>query len=357
MGDLNHARHWTAQLKSVQDVAAELASAPRVTEIVSASIPDTVQMVSDSIPDTAKMVLDSVPDATSFRGSAPGITQVVGTIPDATKTLGGAALDAASISGSVPDASKMLGGSVLDATLISDSTPDASKMKVQSASAALTNLGVASKSPIYGGTFYSAKQKPATVIPRSLLPRESRESSSLRQPLTDDRIPEQVPQVSPQDLGEELAPNVTRRHRQESKGLLSALDLDLALENLESAERRLLEGGRPERVQAALSASLLLTELADTLFPARKENCVDLYGVSREVGVENVKNRLLAFADSYFENRPKEEHKLLVAELDFIYRWTAAGHHVPFSRTENEEAYCALLKALAIIARARRHSI
>jgi hypothetical protein len=45
------------------------------------------------------------------------------------------------------------------------------------------------------------------------------------------------------------------------------------------------------------------------------------------------------------------------AQGDFIYRWTAKGHHVAFSRTENEEAYCSLLKALAIIARARRNSL
>ncbi|HET9677181.1 MAG TPA: hypothetical protein VFP21_06730, partial [Solirubrobacterales bacterium] len=181
----------------------------------------------------------------------------------------------------------------------------------------------------------------------SLLPRESR-APMVPQP------GRRVPPLEPQELGEEIAPNVARRHRQEVKGLLVSLDLDLALEHLESAEHRLLDGGRPERVQAALSMSLMLAEVADELFPARTEDWTDLDDVPREVGAENVKNRLLAFADRYLKDRPVEERKLLVAELDFIYRWTGKGHHVVFSRIENEDAYCALLKALATVARAHR---
>jgi hypothetical protein len=340
----NESQLWSAQLDSVQDAASKLDSVTdridRIQTTLTSGMADA-SAIYDSIPDTTKLVAGSMPVASTIYDSIPDVSKM---ILDAVPSVTGMATE--------PVPSWMKGSQVAGG--VAHVTGGLALDRVQSASAALTNLGVASKSPVYGGTFYAGTKQPATVIPRSLLQREPWESSSRRAPLTDEPIPDQAPQVLPQELGEEIAPRVARRQRQEVKGLLVLLGLDFALENLESVERRLLDGRRPERVQAALSASLLLTDLADKLFPAREAKRKDLNGIPREVGAENVKNRLLAFAEPYFEDRPVEEHKLLVAELDFIYRWTGKGHHVAFSRTENEEAYCALLKALAIIARAHR---
>jgi hypothetical protein len=155
-------------------------------------------------------------------------------------------------------------------------------------------------------------------------------------------------------MGEVLAQNLIRGHRQEAKGLLVALDLDLELEHLESIERRLLDGGRPDRLQAELSASHLLKGLADKLFPPKEELWVCRFGKTYKLGPPNVKNRLHAFADRFLKQRSTAEHKLFIAELDLVSRWSGEGHHMVFTSRENAEAFCALLKVMAIVSRAYR---
>lgn len=153
-------------------------------------------------------------------------------------------------------------------------------------------------------------------------------------------------------MGEALAQSLTRRHRQEVKGLLVALGLDLELEHLESIERRLLDEGRPDRLQAALSASLLLEGLANKLFPPTEALWVCRFGKTHKLGPPNVKNRLHAFADRFLKQCSTAEHKLFIAELDLVSRWSGKGHHVVFTPGENAEAFCTLLKVVATVARA-----
>lgn len=68
-----------------------------------------------------------------------------------------------------------------------------------------------------------------------------------------------------------------------------------ALEQFQSAYRRLKEGGAEERAQAVTSCRRVLKTLADELFPARDEQYVGLDGQARDVKDDDVINRLAAF--------------------------------------------------------------
>jgi hypothetical protein len=68
-----------------------------------------------------------------------------------------------------------------------------------------------------------------------------------------------------------------------------------ALEQFQSAYRRLKEGGTEERAQAVTSCRRVLKTLADELFPARDQPYVGLDGKARDVKDDDVINRLAAF--------------------------------------------------------------
>jgi len=241
-------------------------------------------------------------------------------------------VDASAIYNSIPDTTKMASGAVPDTSkMIANSVP-----KVTEMTTAFTGLDVATRSPVYGGTF---RPSPAPLDSEATLPSPTK--------------------ALPQELGERFAQRLTRKHRQEAKGLLVALGLDLELEHLESIERRLLDGRRPDRLQAALSASLLLKGVANKLYPPSgdEEAWVCRFGHLYKLGPEHVKNRLHAFAHPYLEGRSTQEHKLFIAELDLVSDWGGAGHHVGFTETQSSEAFCALLKVLATVARARRNPL
>jgi hypothetical protein len=374
---LDAARGWTAQLKSVQDAATKLAAVTEQADRAQAAavlpsvvtdagtIAAAIAMASGSVSDVTATKIASgwVSDAGSIQGLIPDATKMIsGSIPDTIKMASGAILDADSpIYAALPKVTPIATGTVRDwsggaVKVPGDFTSVTSGLsldEIQRVSAAFAATGVAQRSPAYGGTF---RLPSAPVSPRrqrgTNLPPTARPASPRRRESVEDE--QQTTRVLPQEMGETLAQNLIRGHRQEAKGLLVALDLDLELEHLESIERRLLDGGRPDRLQAALSASHLLKGLADMLFPPTEELWVCRFGKTYKLGPPNVKNRLHAFADRFLKQRSTAEHKLFIAELDLVSRWSGEGHHVVFTSRENAEAFCALLKVMAIVSRAHR---
>jgi hypothetical protein len=86
------------------------------------------------------------------------------------------------------------------------------------------------------------------------------------------------PWVLPEEIGELFAQHLTRAYRHEAEELLIRTGLELEFEHLRSIEQRLHSGTRPDRLQAALSANLLLKGLADHLFPPRDEEWESRFG-------------------------------------------------------------------------------
>lgn len=378
---LDAARGWTAQLKSVQDTATkvavvnEQADRAQAAAVLPSAVTDAgkitgaIKMASVSdvaaTPTVTTIASGWVSDAGSIQDSIPGTAKMIsGSIPDTIKMVSGAISDAgtpiyAALPKVAPVATGMMHewsrGAVKVPGDFTSVTSGLSLDEIQRVSAAFAATSVAQRSPAYGGTFrppsapVSPRRQRGTHLPPAVPPASPRR----REPVEDER---QAPRVLPQEMGEALAQSLTRRHRQEAKGLLVALDLELELEHLESIERRLLDGGRPDRLYAALSASLLLEGLADKLFPPTGEQWVCRFGKTYKLGPPNVKNRLHAFADRFLKQRSTAEHKLFVAELDLVSRWSGKGHHVVFTPRENAEAFCALLKVLATAARTHRLS-
>lgn len=369
------ARGWTAQLKSVQDAAAKLAvvneqaDCPQAAAVLPSVVTDaakvagTINMASGSVSDVTATTIASgwVLDAGSIQGSISDTAKMIsGSMPDTIKMASGIIPDAgSSIYAALPKVTPIATGTVRDwsggaVKVPGDFTSVTSGLsldEIQRVSAAFAATGVAQRSPAYGGTFRlpSAPVSPRRQRGTHLPPVAPPASPRRREPVDDEQ---QTPRVLPQEMGEALAQSLTRRHRQEAKGLLVALGLDLELEHLESIERRLLDGGRPDRLQAALSASLLLEGLANKVFSPTEELWVCRFGKTYKLGPPNVKNRLHAFADRFLKQRSTAEHKLFIAELDLVSRWSGKGHHVIFTPGENAEAFCALLKVVATVARA-----
>ncbi|HBR27392.1 MAG TPA: hypothetical protein DD732_10230 [Rhizobiales bacterium] len=165
------------------------------------------------------------------------------------------------------------------------------------------------------------------------------------------------PWVSPEEIGELFAQHLMRAYRHEAEELLIRTGLELEIEHLRSIEQRLHSGTRPDRLQAALSANLLLKGLADHLFPPRDEEWESRFGQKHKLGARNISNRLSAFVDPVFRSRlTKQEHRLFQATVDFVFHWSGKGHHVVFNPKEAAEAFCQLLKVLAAVARVHRES-
>jgi hypothetical protein len=365
-GSLGEPQHWAAQLQSVPDMGAIVGSVPDVKDLVG------------PLPDMTKIV-GSMPNAGDFVGPIPDVTKMVGPVP-VTKILSDSvAAVTGTIRGSIPDTAALTSGVVGDFT--GGISLDGYQRSIGAATAA-------QKSPALGGTFRppTGLEEYERVVARTgtlpaptpspALPWKGQRprlrpdrQSPVHEPLRDPFLPSRprrgapaepqpasapAPSVQPDEIGGALAQSLTREHRREAKSLLVVLGLDAALEHLEAIEKRLLDGGRPDRLHAALSASLLLEGMADRLFPARDEPWVCRFEREHEIGVENVRNRLTAFAEPLLKTQSTIEHKLFIAEFDYVGRWTGEGHHVVFTQDENAEAFRALLKVLATIARAHR---
>jgi len=222
-------------------------------------------------------------------------------------------------------------------------------------------------SPAFGGTFHPSS---GAVAARPVAPR----FPAVQNPLLDPCLPVPrrrrvtrptpvkpmpvQPHVLPEELGEVLARALTRADRQGAEELLVETGLDFELEHFKAIEVRLLGGSLSDRNHAALSASLVFKGLADRLFKPRVEKWRSRFDTEHDVGPKNVVNRLSAYVDSRLRSDfSTQEHKLFQATLDHVHRWSAEGHHVPFTPREGAEAYCQFLRVLAAIRRAYNHPV
>jgi len=112
-----------------------------------------------------------------------------------------------------------------------------------------------------------------------------------------------------------------------------------AAEKVVSINERMNESSSESWSAALTSCRRLLMDVADSIFPAREEGWKDRKGKSRKVGVEQYKNRILAYlADlgqsegSYALLESELEH--LASRLDVIYEKTCKGVHVDVSLDE-----------------------
>jgi hypothetical protein len=159
----------------------------------------------------------------------------------------------------------------------------------------------------------------------------------------------------PEGLPEVVAAALAREDREAAIELLVVLGLDEATDHLYEIEGCLLRGRKPSRLHAALSASVLLRDLADRLFPARDEPWTSRSGRRHQVGHEHVKNRLSAFVDARLRSTlSTKEHQLFQSTLDIVADWTGKGHHVPARPREAARAFRQLLEVLSTIASAYR---
>jgi hypothetical protein len=389
VGRAEEVQRWADQVKAFSGATAITGSIPDVTEIVG-SVPSVTDMIGP-VPSVTDVV-GSMPSVTDMVGPILDVTEIVGSMPSVTDMVGAGPevteLATASVPGLTGTIRGPLPGAMLPAgSIVGDFTNGVSLDAFQ------RSIGLASaaqRSPAYGGTFRPptglvdyqqvvatagalATATPSPVVPwkgerpRLRPDRQSPIHDPLRDPFLPSRprrrepaerrpTPAPAPEVRPEEIGPELAQAMTRRHRQEAKGLLVAVGLDLELEHLVAIEKRMLGGGRPDHLQAALSASLLLEGVANRLFPARSEPWISRFGSKHEVGPENVRNRLSAFAEPVVSQWSTIEHRLFISEFDLVGRWTREGHHVVFSPEENAEAFRAFLKILATVARAHRLS-
>lgn len=112
-----------------------------------------------------------------------------------------------------------------------------------------------------------------------------------------------------------------------------------AAEKIISINERMAENSLESRASALTSCRRLLMVVADSLFPPRDEDWVDASGKPRKVGVEQYKNRLIAFiSESALSegNASILESDLvyLASRLDAIYEKTCKGVHVDVSTQE-----------------------
>lgn len=112
-----------------------------------------------------------------------------------------------------------------------------------------------------------------------------------------------------------------------------------AAEKLIAINERMSENSSESRTAALTSCRRLLMTVADSLFPPRDTDWIDASGKPRKVGVEQYKNRLIAYIS---ENTTSEGNAAiletdigyLAARLDAIYEKTCKGVHVDVSKQE-----------------------
>lgn len=112
-----------------------------------------------------------------------------------------------------------------------------------------------------------------------------------------------------------------------------------AAEKVVAINERMADGSEESRSAALTSCRRLLMDIADSVFPARKEEWKDRKGTNRKVGTEQYKNRILAYlADlggskgTYVLLESELEH--LASRLDIIYEKTCKGVHIDVSINE-----------------------
>lgn len=124
-----------------------------------------------------------------------------------------------------------------------------------------------------------------------------------------------------------------------------------AAEKIIAINDRMAENSAESRTAALTSCRRLLMTVADSLFPPRDTDWSDASGKPRKVGVEQYKNRLIAYIS---ENTKSESNAsilesdltYLAARLDAIYEKTCKGVHVDVT---NQEARLAVIHTYLFI--------
>ncbi len=166
---------------------------------------------------------------------------------------------------------------------------------------------------------------------------------------------EPTPAEQARSVGEEIAARGLREQKDEVDAFLTDCGLAAEVVELEAVENRLQGRTERDRRHAAFSARTLLEAIADDLFPARGEPWIDLGGIEREVGQENVANRLSAYVDRHLTGKIEgAERRAFQADLDATARWVGAGPHGVHTAVAAERAYTRLMAVLATMARAYR---
>ncbi len=114
-----------------------------------------------------------------------------------------------------------------------------------------------------------------------------------------------------------------------------------AAEKVIAINERMTDGSEESRSAALTSCRRLLMDVADSVFPAREEEWRDRKGKNRKVGIEQYKNRILAYlADleksegTYILLESEIEH--LASRLDSIYEKTCKGVHIDVTLNESK---------------------
>ncbi|EKU99440.1 hypothetical protein Lepto7375DRAFT_1484 [Leptolyngbya sp. PCC 7375] len=112
-----------------------------------------------------------------------------------------------------------------------------------------------------------------------------------------------------------------------------------AAEKLVAINERMVDGTEESRSAALTSCRRLLMDIADSVFPAQKEVWEDRSGKTRKVGVDQYKNRLLAYLAGLGESRGtytllETELSHLASRLDIIYEKTCKGVHIDVTPEE-----------------------
>lgn len=110
-------------------------------------------------------------------------------------------------------------------------------------------------------------------------------------------------------------------------------------EKLIAINERMVDGTQEGFVAALTSCRRLLLDVADGIFPAQSTPYVDSSGKSRAVGLNEYKNRILAFLDGSSTSRGSVEIiesglSHLAARLDAIYEKTCKGVHADVTAQE-----------------------
>ncbi|HUH36569.1 MAG TPA: hypothetical protein VL027_01365 [Spongiibacteraceae bacterium] len=131
-----------------------------------------------------------------------------------------------------------------------------------------------------------------------------------------------------------------------------------AAEKLVAINERMGDGNSESLSAALTSCRRLLMDVADSVFPARDDEWKDRKGRSRKVGIDQYKNRLLAFLSDLSESEGsysllESELEHLAARLDIIYEKTCKGVHIDVSL---EEAKLAVIHTYLFLGEVASHA-
>lgn len=112
-----------------------------------------------------------------------------------------------------------------------------------------------------------------------------------------------------------------------------------AAEKIVAINERMSDGSIESLSAALTSCRRLLMDVADSVFPARDEEWKDRKGRVRKVGIEQYKNRILAYLADLGESEGsyallESELEHLASRLDVIYEKTCKGVHIDVSLEE-----------------------